>query len=61
MDVTQEVNVGSALPLPRPFILLEQPTKGPLCLITLFRDDQLNTERERGGHFKHIVIKKQIN
>ncbi len=45
MDVTQEVNIRSPLPLPRPFIFLEQSTEGHLRLVTLFGDDQLQRRR----------------
>ena len=35
MDLAQEVNVGSPLPLPRPLVLLQQTSKEHFCLVSL--------------------------
>lgn len=51
MNVAQEVNVGSPLPLSSPLVFLEQTSEQHLCLVTLLCYHQLGEKRE-----SHICI-----
>lgn len=58
MDLAEEVDVGSPLPLPRPLVLLEHATEEHLRLVPLFDYLQLEYEGEReiGEECRHTLL-----